>query len=809
MLAQPTVILFCLLFIQSITTSHGHGHYHVSKPPPQQPCRPPHHDSYAFCNTSLPLKARAQSLISLLTLDEKISQLSDNASAVPRLGIPPYEWWSESLHGIATNGPGVSFNGAVRSATGFPQVILAAAAFNRSLWSAVAAAISVEAKAMHNSGQAGLTFWAPNINVFRDPRWGRGQETPGEDPMVASDFAVEYVRAFQGEYRRVRSWKERHGYGLQRRVLGGSAAADDDEDEEDDHEEDDDRLMLSACCKHFTAYDLEKWGQFTRYNFNAVVTDQDMADTYQAPFKSCIQQGNASCLMCSYNAVNGIPACTNRELLQKARTEWNFKGYITSDCDAVATIYEDQKYTKTPEDAVAAAIKAGTDINCGTYMLRHMKSAVEQGKVLEADIDRALLNLFTVQLRLGIFDDVQGSNPFRNLGPQDVCTEKHRKLALEAVRQGIVLLKNEQKLLPLDTHFVSSLAIIGPLSNSTDLGGGYTGVPCNPISIFQGLEEYVNNVHHATGCQDVSCNSTIDFEQAISVAKQADYVIVVAGLDLSQEREDHDRYSLLLPGHQKELVTALASVSKKPLILILTGGGPLDVSFAAGDSRIASILWIGYPGETAGTAVAEIISGQYNPGGRLPMTWYPESFTSVPMSDMNLRPDPTRNYSGRTYRFYTGDTIYNFGYGLSYTSFTYKLLSAPRKLSLNYSRRRRNMMYYKRGKTVDYVYIDEVPNCSSLRFQVQIGVTNNGDVHGNEVVLLFSKAVTDLKGSPEKQLIGFERIQLLSYEAVETTFVVDPCRHFSFADELGNMVMPTGDHILMSGGLEHVISVNV
>ncbi|CAA0822886.1 Probable beta-D-xylosidase 6 [Striga hermonthica] len=505
-----------------------------------------------------------------------------------------------------------------------------------------------------------------------------------------------------------------------------------------------------------------------------------MADTYQAPFKSCIQQGNASCLMCSYNAVNGVPACTNRELLQKARTEWNFKGYITSDCDAVATIYEDQKYTKTPEDAVAAAIKAGTDINCGTYMLRHMKSAVEQGKVLEADIDRALLNLFTVQLRLGIFDDLHGSNPFRNLGPQDVCTEKHRKLALQAARQGIVLLKNEQKLLPLDTHFVSSLAIIGPSSNSTDMGGGYTGVPCNPISIFQGLKEYVNNVHHATGCQDVSCTSTVHFAQAISVAKQADYVVVVVGLDLSQEREDHDRYSLLLPGHQKELVTALASHS-------------LD--------RLS--------GETAGTSLAEIISGQYNPGGRLPMTWYPESFTSVPMSDMNMRPDPTRNYLGRTYRFYTGDTIYNFGYGLSYTSFTYKLLSAPKKLSLNYSKRRRDMLYYIKGKTLDYIYIDEVPSCSSLRFQVQIGVTSNGDVHGNEVVLLFSKAVTKLEGSPEKQLIGFERIQLLSYEAVETTFVVDPCQHFSFADEHGNMVLHTGDHILMSGGLDHIISVNV
>ncbi|GFP91447.1 probable beta-d-xylosidase 6 [Phtheirospermum japonicum] len=530
-----------------------------------------------------------------LSRRENPAALSNNASAVPRLGIPPYQWWSESLHGIAANGPGVSFDGPVKSATGFPQVILSAAAFNRSLWSAVASAIAAEAKAMHGLGQAGLTFWAPNINIFRDPRWGRGQETPGEDPMVASAFAVEYVRAFQGEY---------HGDALQRRVLRDNNSDDDD----------DGRLMLSACCKHFTAYDLEKWGQFTRYNFNAVVTEQDMSDTYQAPFRSCIEQGKASCLMCSYNAVNGIPACANHNLLQKVRTDWNFRGYVTSDCDAVATIYEDQKFTKTPEDAVAAALRAGTDINCGTYMLRYMKSAYEQGKVLEKDIDRALFNLFSVQLRLGLFDGEPERNQFGKLGPQDVCSQEHRKLALEAARQGIVLLKNEKNLLPLDKYFVSSIAVIGPLANSTNLGGGYTGVPCDPRSILEGLKGYVNNVYQAAGCRDVPCNSSVDLVEALSVAKHAEYVIVVAGLDLSQETEDRDRYSLLLPGYQMELVTAVAAVSRKPLMLVLTGGGPIDVSFAVEDPRIGSILWIGYPGETGGTALSDIIFGYYNPG---------------------------------------------------------------------------------------------------------------------------------------------------------------------------------------------------
>ncbi|KAG8384194.1 hypothetical protein BUALT_Bualt04G0092700 [Buddleja alternifolia] len=784
MSAQPRFLIFILIlhFLHLITCFHCHAIKIKSTAPLHYPCRPPHHNSHPFCNTSLPFKARAQSLISLLTLDEKIQQLSNNASAVPRLGIPHYEWWSESLHGVADDGPGVSFNGSIKSATSFPQIILAAAAFNRSSWAAVAAAIAVEAKAMNNAGQAGLTFWAPNINIFRDPRWGRGQETPGEDPMVASAYAIQYVRAFEGRNRN----KNKNKFDQKRRVLR--------------NDDDDDKLMLSACCKHFTAYDLEKWGQFTRYNFNAVhalitisykkleligISEGDI-------FKSVFLMKKNSNAKTYAHVLNII---TNR--------------YITSDCDAVATIYEYHNYTKTPEDAVAAALKAGTDINCGTYMLRHMKSAIEQEKVLEEDIDKALLNLFVVQIRLGLFDGDSARNQFRELGAQDVCTSDHRKLALEAAKQGIVLLKNEQKLLPLDKRDISSLAVIGPLANSTNLGGGYTGVPCNPKSILKGLQDYINNIYHAAGCQDAPCNSSTYFAEAIAVAKEAEYVVVVAGLDLSQETEDFDRYSLLLPGYQMELVTAVAEVSDKPLILVLTGGGPIDVSFAVGDPSIGSIVWIGYPGETGGRALAEIIFGDYNPGGRLPMTWYPESFTTVPMSDMNMRPDPSRNYPGRTYRFYTGDRIYGFGHGLSYTTFTYTLLSAPNTLKIPESikpRQLRNTLY-NIGNRHNYIYIDEIPYCSSLTFEVQISVTNNGDIDGSEVVLLFSKASKKFKGSPEKQLIGFERVNVLSYGSGESRFLVDPCEHLSFADEHGNRILPIGDHILISENIEHVVSI--
>lgn len=644
---------------------------------------------------------------------------------------------------------------------------------------------------MYNVGQAGLTFWAPNINVFRDPRWGRGQETPGEDPMVCSAYAVEFVKAFQGQ-----KGKSEGGL-VGKRVL---------------REDSEDGLMLSACCKHFTAYDLENWGNFSRYSFNAVVTEQDMEDTYQPPFRTCIEQGKASCLMCSYNQVNGVPACARKDLLQKARKEWGFNGYITSDCDAVATIYEYQNYTKTPEDAVAAVLKAGVDINCGTYLLRNTKSAINQGKVEEEDVDRALLNLFTVQLRLGLFDGNPIEGQFGKLGPHDVCTSEHKGLALEAAKQGIVLLKNRIKLLPLKKAGVSSLAIIGPSANNiTKLGGGYSGVPCSPVSYFEGLNTYVKKSYYASGCTDIPCNSDFGFKEAIHVAKKADYVIVVAGLDLSQETEDLDRVSLLLPGKQMSLVSSIASASKKPIIVVLTGGGPLDVSFAEADPQIASILWVGYPGEAGGKALAQIIFGDYNPSGRLPMTWYPEAFTKIPMNDMNMRADPSRGYPGRTYRFYIGNQVYGFGHGLSYTNFSYKLLSAPKQLSLSRSINTRPIqnILNQRGNKVDFVPLSQVASCDSLKFDVQISVMNEGEMDGSNVVMLFSRLPKIFQGVTEKQLIGFSRVATTSFNFTDTSIVVDPCNQLSIASERGERVLPLGNHVLVLGDLEHIVSIEI
>ncbi|KQJ83737.1 probable beta-D-xylosidase 6 [Brachypodium distachyon] len=731
-------------------------------------------NSYPFCDASLPFPVRARALVSLLTLDEKIAQLSNTAAGVPRLGIPPYEWWSESLHGLADNGPGVNFSsGPVGAATIFPQVILSAASFNRSLWRAVAEAVAVEARAMHNAGQAGLTYWAPNINVFRDPRWGRGQETPGEDPAVIAAYSVEYVKGFQGEY----------GDGKEG------------------------RMMLSACCKHYVAYDLEKWGNFTRYTFNAKVNEQDFEDTYEPPFKSCIQEGRASCLMCSYNQVNGVPACARKDLLQKVRDEWGFQGYVVSDCDAVGIIYGYQNYTNSDEDSIAIVLKAGMDINCGSFLIRHTKSAIQKGKITEEDINHALFNLFSVQLRLGLFDKTSGNQWFTQLGPSNICTKEHRELAAEAARQGTVLLKNDNSFLPLKRSEVSHIAIIGPVANDAYImGGDYTGVPCNPTTFLKGMQAVVPQTTIAAGCKDISCNSTDGFGEAIEVAKRADIVVLIAGLNLTQETEDLDRVSLLLPGKQMDLINSIASVTKKPLVLVITGGGPVDVSFAKQDKRIASVLWIGYPGEVGGQVLPEILFGEYNPGGKLPITWYPESFTAVPMNDMNMRADPSRSYPGRTYRFYTGDVVYGFGYGLSYSKYSYNIIQAPTKISLSRSSAV-DFISTKRAHTrrdgLDYVQVEDIASCESIKFSVHISVANDGAMDGSHAVLLFTRSKSSVPGFPLKQLVGFERLYAAAGKATNVEITVDPCKLMSSANTEGRRVLLLGSHLLMVGDEEH------
>ncbi|XP_018849659.1 probable beta-D-xylosidase 7 [Juglans regia] len=771
---QSLISFITPLFLLLLLVHRGES----TQPPFSCDSSNPSTKSYTFCKTSLPITERVRDLVSRLTLDEKISQLVNSAPPIPRLGIPGYEWWSEALHGVANAGLGITFNGTIPAATSFPQVILTAASFDAHLWYRIGQAIGTEARAVYNAGQAkGMTFWAPNINIFRDPRWGRGQETPGEDPLVTGKYAVAYVRGVQGD-----SYE------------GGKL--------EDGH-----HLQASACCKHFTAYDLDDWKGVNRFVFDARVTQQDLADTYQPPFESCIQEGRASGIMCAYNRVNGVPSCADYNLLSKtARGKWGFQGYITSDCDAVSIIYENQGYAKTPEDAVVDVLKAGMDVDCGSYLQNHTKKAVEQKKLRVSEIDRALHNIFSVRMRLGLFDGNPVQQPFGNIGPDKVCSIEHQDLALEAARNGIVLLKNSDRLLPLSQTTTLSLAVIGPNADSSKtLLGNYAGIPCKSVTPLEGLQRYVKNVIHHPGCNAVNCSSAA-IEEAVKIAKGVNYVVLIMGLDQTQERESHDRLHLVLPGKQQELITSVARAAKKPVVLVLLSGGPVDISSAKRDKKIGSILWAGYPGESGGTALAEIIFGDHNPGGRLPVTWYPEEFVKIPMTDMRMRSEPSSGYPGRTYRFYKGEKVFEFGYGLSYSNYAYNF-SSDRQRKFHFQLNQPS----KATQTPEAKLVSELGEelCERKKFLVTIGIKNNGKMAGKHPVLLFTRKKKPSNGSPVKQLVGFQSVKLNAGESAEVGFVLSPCEHLSRANEVGLMVIEPGLHFLVVGDEEYPVSISV
>ncbi|XP_057977306.1 beta-xylosidase/alpha-L-arabinofuranosidase 2-like [Malania oleifera] len=728
----------------------------------------PGSSSFPFCDKSLGVAARVGDLVKRLTLQEKVGFLVNKAGNVSRLGIPNYEWWSEALHGVSNVGPGSKFSNVVPGATSFPMVILTAASFNASLFETIGRVVSTEARAMYNVGLAGLTFWSPNINIFRDPRWGRGQETAGEDPLLSSKYGSSYVR------------------GLQQRDDGNP-----------------DGLKVAACCKHYTAYDLDNWKGVDRYHFNALVTKQDLDDTFQPPFKSCVLDGNVASVMCSYNQVNGKPTCADPDLLTGViRGEWKLNGYIVSDCDSLDVFYNSQHYTKTPEEAAAKAILAGLDLNCGTFLRQHTEAAVKAGLVSEAAVDTAISNNFATLMRLGFFDGDPKSLPYGNLGPKDVCTPANQELARDAARQGIVLLKNSPSSLPLSPTTIKSLAVIGPNANVTKtMIGNYEGIPCKYTTPLQGLTATVPTTY-VPGCADVACGSA-QVDQAKAAASSSDATVLVVGANQAIEAESRDRTDLLLPGQQQLLVTEVAKAAKGPVILVIMSGGAFDVTFAKNDVKITSILWVGYPGEAGGAAIADVIFGFYNPGGRLPMTWYPQSYADkVPMTNMNMRPDPATGYPGRTYRFYTGETVFSFGDGLSYSQFTHHLAEAPKRVSIPLADG--HVCRMSRCKSVDAV--DK--GCSNLAYDVHLRVKNAGSMSGGHTVFMFFTPPAAHK-APRKHLLGFEKVWLTPRGEALVRFKLDVCRDLSVVDEEGNRKVSLGLHVLHVGSLKHSLNVRI
>eukprot|EP00257_Ricinus_communis_P012509 XP_002535159.2 probable beta-D-xylosidase 7 [Ricinus communis] len=513
--------------------------------------------------------------------------------------------------------------------------------------------------------------------------------------------------------------------------------------------------------------------------------------------------------MCAYNQVNGVPNCADYNLLTKtARGQWDFHGYITSDCDAVSIIHDDQGYAKEPEDAVADVLKAGMDVNCGNYLKNYTKSAVEKKKVSESEIDRALHNLFSIRMRLGLFNGNPTKLPYGDISADQVCSQEHQAVALEAARDGIVLLKNSNQLLPLSKSKTTSLAIIGPnADNSTILVGNYAGPPCKTVTPFQGLQNYIKTTKYHPGCSTVACSSAA-IDQAIKIAKEADQVVLVMGLDQTQEREEHDRVDLVLPGKQQELIISVARAAKKPVVLVLLCGGPVDISFAKYDRNIGGILWAGYPGEAGGIALAEIIFGNHNPGGRLPVTWYPQDFTKVPMTDMRMRPQPSSGYPGRTYRFYKGKKVFEFGYGLSYSNYSYELVSVTQnKISLRSSIDQKA----ENSSPIGYKTISEIEEelCERSKFSVTVRVKNQGEMTGKHPVLLFARQDKPGSGGPIKKLIAFQSVKLNAGENAEIEYKVNPCEHLSRANEDGLMVMEEGSQYLLVGDKEYPINITI
>lgn len=828
---------------------------------------------FPFQDPAIAVNERVKDLISRMTLDEKVQQMIDIAPAIPRLGIPAYNWWNEALHGVARAG----------TATVFPQAIGMGATWDTTLIFDVADIISTEARAKHHealrnndfSRYKGLTIWSPNINIFRDPRWGRGQETYGEDPYLTSRIGISFVKGLQGN--------------------------------------DPKYLKTISTPKHYAVH---SGPEPERHRFNAVTDKRDFYETYSPAFKALIKEGGAWSIMGAYNRYMNDPACASPFLLQQTlRDAWKFKGYVVSDCDAIADIWRDHKTVKTDAEAAAISIKAGCDLNCGdTYLA--LTKAVAQGLVTEKDIDANLTRLFEARFRLGMFDPTEMVK-YAQIPYAANDTRQSRQVARKAALESIVLLKNENHTLPLDRN-LKTIAVIGPNANNIPvLYGNYNGTSSKPYTPLEGLRNKVptTQVLYAKGCnwadraesfevipsEFLSANNMpgllgeyfdnsklegepvvkrndrkLDFnwiagpprglksnynfsirwtgkltlpetssytfavtgddgyrlyidnalvidnwteqpettkkteltltggksydikleyfqgggdaslrleyskktnidpmDEALSVAAKADVVVFFGGLSSSLEGEEMrvdyegfkggDRTNIELPTIQKDLIKKLKETGK-PVVLVLLNGSPLEVNVE--NESLPAIVEAWYPGEEGGNAIADVLFGDYNPGGRLPVTFY-KSVDQLPsFEDYAMK--------GRTYRYFEGAPLYPFGFGLSYTSFSYSNMHAPKSVET--------------GKNIT----------------VSVDVTNTGKLAGDEVVQLYVSNKTAKVPVAIRSLQGFSRISLKPGEKRTVTFVLKP-HQLSVIDDNTKRVEQAGMFEVSMGGGQPIV----
>ncbi len=636
-----------------------------------------------FKNPNLPLEQRVNDLLGRLTIAEKISLLGFQSKAVERLGIPAYNWWNEALHGVARAG----------KATIFPQSIGMAATFNNQLMYDAASAISTEARAKYNLAikqnrrlqYMGLTFWSPNINIFRDPRWGRGQETYGEDPYLTGTMGTAFIKGLQGN---------------------------------DPH-----YLKASACAKHFAVHSGPEAG---RHTFNAIIDEKDLRETYLYAFKKLVEAGVES-IMCAYNRVNGEPCCTSNTLLHNIlHNEWHFKGHIVTDCWALEDIWLRHKVLPNSVEVAAAAIKAGVNLDCSNLFQDDVMKAIDQKLLTVAEVDSALAGTLRTQFKLGFYG-ARALNPFNKYGADSVSNTYHTKLAREMAEQSMVLLKNNNHVLPLDKSTYSAIMVVGPNAANMDaLLGNYHGVTDKAVNFVEGITGAVNagtRVEYDQGCD---YTDTTHFG-GIWAASNAQVTIAVLGLTATYEGEEGDAFlapgggdkvNLSLPASQIAYIKALRKGTKTPIVAVITAGSELDLSSI--DPYVDAIIYAWYPGEQGGNALADIVFGKVSPSGKLPVTFY-KSFDDLPAySDYAMQ--------GRTYRYFNKPVQYPFGYGLSYTNFEYAWAKEPADLK------------------------SEKDNIS-----FDLKITNKGNYDANDVAEVYIE-YPDIPRMPLQELKAFKKV---------------------------------------------------
>jgi len=681
-------------------------------------------DTPPYLDPAQAIEARVADLVGRLEVKEKIDLLSSTAPAVERLGIPEYDYWNESLHGVARAG----------RATVFPQAIGMAATFDTELLGRVATAISDEARAKHNASvraglrqrYRGLTFWTPNINIFRDPRWGRGQETYGEDPYLMARMGTAYVRGLQGDDPRY--------------------------------------LKAAACAKHYAVH---SGPEGNRHSFDAIASPKELNETYLPAFQALVGAG-VEIVMCAYNRTNGVPCCSSEFLLQETlRDDWGFDGHVVSDCGAVNDLHEGHKVTKDAAESAAATLKAGTDLACTSYAALHQ--AFERQLVTEADIDRALGRVLRTRFRLGFFDPAD-MVPWSEMPPSVIASDEHRNLSREAAVESMVVLKNQDGLLPL-ARDLRMVYVTGPLAADAQVMlGNYYGLNEDVATVLEGV---VGKVSAATKV-DFRQGALLDRTNVNPIdwfsgsAAEADVTIAVVGVSNLLEGEEGasiaspdkgDRFDIRLPENQVAFVRKMRENARKLVVVVLSGS---PVAMPEVHEMADAVLFAWYPGQEGGRAIADVLFGDAVPSGRLPLT-FPKSMDQLP---------PYEDYrmEGRTYRFMTEEPLYPFGFGLSTTTFSY----GPLELSKS------------------AIGPDE-------ELSAQVVVSNTGEFDGEEVVQLYVSALDASTRVPLSALKGFDRVFVGAGESETVRFTVTPDM-LAIIDDAGQAVVEKGRFRLTVGG---------